>query len=645
MAAAIPVAINVGASLFVANASTSIVASIAVLVVASTVSSKLQQRALRRGLTDQKAGQKVLIRSGNEPQRVIYGEDLVAGTLVYAASTGTDNKYIHLIIALAGHEVDSIGDIYFNDTISTDAKFTSIPQVPTYTVLVGGAYTTPGNLTVTIDGTAIPSVALNDTTAVNAEAIKTGINSEALPGITATRSGSTVTITGNSGVEMTVTTADGSTGFTLTETETQEEFGPAYRINKYTGTDSQTADADAVSELTDWTTNHRLRGITYIYARLEFERETWQGLPEIRAKIRGKKVYDPRTALTAWSDNAALCIRDYLTNDYGLEIGSEDLPDSNWNAAANTCDESVSISASETNSRYTLNGSFSIDEQPIDILEKLKSSCMGELIYSAGSYLLFPAQYDAPVFSIGEGDIRGPMRAQPKASRHDLFNGVRGLYVEPSDLYNATDYPVVTSSTFETEDGSQQILADLELPFTNDAMDAQRLAALMLEKSRQSFVVELPVKLMALQVICWETIKLTISDMGWTDKVFRIIDYRISLSGDDQGIDLVLQEESSDSYSWSYTNATAVDAVTAPVIANPGRLVPGTDPDNLVQLDATSALPAVDGGSLTNISTPGDVGVTIQEYFVAESDISTGITDSGGVGFKLLRVPNSITIT
>ena len=644
MAPAIPLAINVGAAIFAAGKA-GIVAKIAVLAVASMVSQKMQQRAASRGLADQKAGQKVLVRSGNEPQRVIYGEDLVSGALVYAASTGTDNKYIHLFIALAGHEVDSIGDIYFGDTISTDTKYKTIPQVPTFTIVVSGAYTTPGNLSVTIDGNGISTAAVNDTTEVNAENIKDDINAEGLTGISATRSGSTVTITGNTGVEMTVTATGASTGFTLTETETQEELGFAYRITKYTGADSQTADADAVSELTDWTTDHRLRGIAYIYVRLEFERETWQGLPEIRAKVRGKKVYDPRTEVTAWSDNAALCARDYLSSDYGLEIGSADLPDAVWNAAANTCDETVSISAEETNSRYTLNGVISLDEQPIDIIEKMKSACMGELIHSAGSYLFYPAQYNTPSFSIGEGDIRGPMRCQPKASRHDLFNGVRGLYVEPNDLYNATDYPVVTSSTFETADGSQQILADLEVPFTHHAMDAQRLAALMLEKSRQSLVVELPVKLMALQVVCWETIKLTISDMGWTDKIFRIIDFRISLSGDDQGIDLVLQEEVSDSYSWSYTDATSVASVTPPTIANPGRLVPGTDSNNLVQLDGSSALPAVDGGNLSNVAVPGDIGVTVQEYFTDEADISTGVTDSGGVGYKLLRVPNAITIT
>ena len=37
------------------------------------------------------------------------------------------------------------------------------------------------------------------------------------------------------------------------------------KIQKHLGTDAQVADADLVSEITQWTTNHRLRGIAYGY--------------------------------------------------------------------------------------------------------------------------------------------------------------------------------------------------------------------------------------------------------------------------------------------------------------------------------------------------------------------------------------------
>lgn len=43
-------------------------------------------------------------------------------------SNGTNNEYLHQIICLAGHEVNSIGDIYVNDqvvTLDADGNVTS----------------------------------------------------------------------------------------------------------------------------------------------------------------------------------------------------------------------------------------------------------------------------------------------------------------------------------------------------------------------------------------------------------------------------------------------------------------------------------------------------------------------------------------
>ena len=87
----------------------------------------------------------------------------------------------------------------------------------------------------------------------------------------------------------------------------------ALRINKHLGTTNQAADADLVAEDSAWSTEHRARGVAYIYIRAEFDTSVFpQGLPTFSAIVKGKKVYDPRTSTTAWSANAALCLRDYL---------------------------------------------------------------------------------------------------------------------------------------------------------------------------------------------------------------------------------------------------------------------------------------------------------------------------------------------
>jgi hypothetical protein len=53
------------------------------------------------------------------PHDFVYGEVRKGGTVTYYETTGTDNLYLHQIIALAGHEVDAIADIYINDEVVT----------------------------------------------------------------------------------------------------------------------------------------------------------------------------------------------------------------------------------------------------------------------------------------------------------------------------------------------------------------------------------------------------------------------------------------------------------------------------------------------------------------------------------------------
>jgi hypothetical protein len=53
------------------------------------------------------------IRQPISHRRVIYGEQRVSGPLVFAATT-VSNKYLHLVIALASHEVEDIGEVYLD---------------------------------------------------------------------------------------------------------------------------------------------------------------------------------------------------------------------------------------------------------------------------------------------------------------------------------------------------------------------------------------------------------------------------------------------------------------------------------------------------------------------------------------------------
>ena len=49
-----------------------------------------------------------MVRSPIAARQIVYGESKVSGVMVYISTTGTKNEFLHMVIALAGHEVEEI---------------------------------------------------------------------------------------------------------------------------------------------------------------------------------------------------------------------------------------------------------------------------------------------------------------------------------------------------------------------------------------------------------------------------------------------------------------------------------------------------------------------------------------------------------
>ena len=71
-------------------------------------------------------GRTQIVRSAVAPHRIIYGQCMVSGPLIATFSTGNNNKYLYLVIVLASHEVEEIGDVWLGDKLSTDKNFWKI---------------------------------------------------------------------------------------------------------------------------------------------------------------------------------------------------------------------------------------------------------------------------------------------------------------------------------------------------------------------------------------------------------------------------------------------------------------------------------------------------------------------------------------
>jgi len=449
-------------------------------------------------------GYQVTQRAAAADRQIIYGQTRVGGIVIYDGITGTDNKYLHRVVAFAGHEIKEFTTFYFNDEA------------------------------VTIDGSGD------------------------------------------------VTSPSNYSGFV--------------RINSHLGTAAQTADSDLVSEVTEWTNNHKLSGVAYAYFRFKYDEDAFpNGLPDISAVIKGKKVYDPRTATTAWSDNPALCIRDYLVSDYGLNEDTARIDDALVSTAANVCDW-INYPANTVGPRFTMNGAFLTSSTPHDNLMSLLTSMGGMLWYSQGQWRMKPAYYTSPVLTLTEDDLRSSISVSTRHSRRDNFNIVKGVFRGADTNYQPTDYAEVTNITDDGDffvgqpyaitelgttnwntvagttgvtyavgdvivaaatggggdgkanywlgvDGGQESVVDLNLSFTDDFDICRRIARIYLERNRQQITVQASFGLRAFQCQVGDIVQITNSRFGWTLKKFEVVNWNFGLQeGLDLQVNLTLRE-------------------------------------------------------------------------------------------------------
>ena len=376
--------------------------------------------------------------------QIIYGKVRVGGARIYDEATGQNNKYLHRVVAVAGHEIQSFDEIYINDEV----------------VALDGS----GNVT------------------------------------------------------------------------SPSKYNGKVRIKLHLGSPNQTADTFLVNESAHWTTEHRLRGIAYMYIRLAFDADVFpNGIPEITATISGKKVYDPHTSTTAWSDNPALCLRDYLTSSYGIAEETANIDDTLVTAAANVCDQTNTIAGT---TRYTCNGAFTTASTPYDMINGILTSMDGSLWYAQGKWRMKPAYWTAPVLDLNEDDLRSSMSVSTRHSRRDNFNTVKGTFRGEESNWQTTDYPQVTNAAFVAADGGQESVADVDLPFTDNSIEARRIARISLERNRQQLTVSASFGLKTLQVQVGDNIRLTNSRFGWDNKEFEVIAWNFGLT---DGLDLQTQ--------------------------------------------------------------------------------------------------------
>lgn len=487
-----------------------------------------------------------------QDHQIIYGRMRVGGAIVFDEATGDNNKFLHRIIAVAGHEVQSFDEIYVNDELLPTTSNGYLVS-DNYVKVTGGSFS---NVEAGKYYSITPSQEFSSQAEIDAF--------QATYGIVATAA----------------------------------ILERLIRVKTHNGSSDQTADSDLVFESDKWTSQHRLRGIAYMYVRLKFDADAFpNGIPIITATVKGKKLYDPRTSTTVWSDNPALCLRDYLTSKYGLAEDEYNIDDILVSSAANVCDQTNTLAST---TRYTCNGAFTTASTPYDMLSELLKSMGGSMWYAQGKWRMKPAYWTAPVMDLSEDDLRSSLSVGTRHSRRDNFNVIKGTFRGEESNWQTTDYPQVTNSAFLSADNNQESVADVDLIFTDNSIEARRLALISLERNRQQLTVNGSFGLKTLELQVGDNIRLTNSRFGWTNKEFEVVQWSFGLT---DGLDLQTQmtlreiaesvfDEVSDGVVYERDNTTLLSPFVVPSVGLSANVVAKVFAEKLVNeltLTVTSA--------------------------------------------------------
>jgi hypothetical protein len=267
-----------------------------------------------------------------------------------------------------------------------------------------------------------------------------------------------------------------------------------------------------------------------------------------------------------WSDNSSVCIADYLTQVMGVAYADIEWP--TFVQAAQDCDPLVDIPGG-TEKRFTCNGALSLGSTHKDNLDSLVSSCDGRLSYTQGQWRLRASVWSAPVLALDADDLAGPFEVIGSSPEKNRINLIRGFFVDPERLYESVEFPHVVDTDYVLRDGDQVMPYDLELPMTNSATMAQRIAFRNIEQGDNQVIMNVPLNPVGAQLAVGDVVTFDLPELWATAKTLRVIEWARAADG---SYPVVLRED----HQVDYTDPAETDylATNTDGISIPSALVP-----------------------------------------------------------------------
>ncbi len=224
---------------------------------------------------------------------------------------------------------------------------------------------------------------------------------------------------------------------------------------------------------------------------------------------------------------------DYLQNSrYGAGISSGDLDTTSFNDLYDYSTTQVayttSAGAGDTHDRWSIDGMLSTYVPVKDNIDQLCQSCSAFFTYNPknGKFGVVPNRAattaeKTAAFQFNDDNILGPISVT-STDLYGLYNEIEAEYPQVAQK-DQTDIVFVTTPSGSRNTNEPDNKLSTRYNLVNDNSRVHNLANIDLKQSRLSTVVEFDADYSAIQVDSGDIFKLTNSEYGFSDKLFRVM--------------------------------------------------------------------------------------------------------------------------
>jgi hypothetical protein len=533
-----------GASLatasFIGGATGLVAGGVANLAVQSLIGSNSPSSAQSALSSAQAQGILINSQSNVDPIPVIYGRRRVGGTRVFIEVSGSSNEYLHLVLVLSEGPVNAIDNVYLDDVLSTDAKFTGLLTVTKHLGTPGEA----ADAALTADVPKWTSACKLSNCAYLYVKLKYDRNAfSGLPTITADVRGRTL-----------YDPRDGQTRYSnnpalvLRDYLSNTLYGRGIASSAIDDT-SITAAANACDIRITAPSFSDIFTVSTSTEALTFSQpipiDTGDGVKVSSTATVPSPLVAGTTYYAIKATDTSYQLATTLANAYaGVAIdltsagsGQHTLVQVNY--AAYACD-----------------GTIDTNQTAYDNVRALLTACRGMLVFSGGKYrLVLDVATTASSFGFTESNITGSWVIS-QAGKRAKYNRVTAGFYNPAKKWQP-DLAMIESTALRATDNGLILEAKIDLPFTANSYRAQNIGQLTLNQSRYGLVVKFSAFQEGLRCEVGDVVPITHSTPGWSAKLFRIMQIEIK---DNDEVYVVAREYSASVYTQAVLSPAAVIA-------------------------------------------------------------------------------------